>query len=83
MAFRFKHGDRPLDGYVIQRGIGRGGCGEVYYARSDSGKEVALKYLRDNPDMRYTSDGDVNTVAFPKFKAPFLRKSFAGKALPY
>ncbi|MFI6320650.1 polysaccharide deacetylase family protein [Nonomuraea sp. NPDC050556] len=42
-----------------------------------------LDWLKDNPDMRYTSDGDANTVAFPKFKAPFLRKSFATKALPY
>src|SRR5258705_481418 len=37
-AFRYKHGDRPLDGYTIQRGVGRGGFGEVYYAVSDSGR---------------------------------------------
>jgi hypothetical protein len=41
--FQYKHGDRPLDGYTIQRGAGRGGFGEVYYAISDSGREVALK----------------------------------------
>lgn len=51
MTFSFKHGDRPLDGYTVQRGVGRGGFGEVYYALSDSGKEVALKYLRDNPQI--------------------------------
>ena len=51
MAFTFKHGDKPLDGYTVQRGVGRGGFGEVYYAVSDSGKEVALKYLRDNPQI--------------------------------
>ena len=51
MAFRFKYGDRPLEGYVIHRGIGAGGCGEVYYAVSDSGKEVALKYLKENPQV--------------------------------
>ena len=51
MAFTFKHGDKPLDGYVIQRGVGRGGFGEVYYALSEGGKEVALKYLRDNPQI--------------------------------
>ena len=51
MAFTFKHGDRPLEGYTIQRGVGRGGFGEVYYAISDGGREVALKYLRDNPDV--------------------------------
>ena len=45
-AFVYKHGDRPLDGYVIQRGAGRGGFGEVYYAMSDSGREVALKLVQ-------------------------------------
>ncbi|MBN1510452.1 MAG: protein kinase [Phycisphaerae bacterium] len=50
MAFAFKHGDRPLDGFTIQRAIGRGGFGEVYYAVSDGGREVALKYLRENPE---------------------------------
>ncbi len=47
----FKHGDRPLEGFTIQRGIGRGGFGEVYYAISDGGREVALKYLRDNAEI--------------------------------
>src|ERR1700744_4899917 len=42
-GFQYKHGDRPLDGYTIQRAAGRGGFGEVYYAVSDSGREVALK----------------------------------------
>ena len=42
-AFTYKHGDRPLDGYTIERAAGRGGFGEVYYAVSDSGREVALK----------------------------------------
>jgi len=51
MSFRFNQGDRPLAGYTIQRGVGRGGFGEVYYALSDGGKEVALKYLRDNPQV--------------------------------
>ncbi len=45
-AFRYKHGDRPLEGYTIQRGAGRGGFGEVYYAISDSGREVALKVIQ-------------------------------------
>lgn len=51
MAFSFNQGDRPLPGFTIQRGVGRGGFGEVYYAVSDGGKEVALKYLRENPDV--------------------------------
>jgi len=44
-TFRYQHGDRPLEGYTIQRALGRGGFGEVYYALADSGREVALKVL--------------------------------------
>ncbi len=51
MAYRFKHGDRPLDDYTIQRAVGTGGFGEVYYAVSDGGREVALKYLAQNPQI--------------------------------
>src|SRR5437016_14274666 len=43
LSFQYKHGDRPLEGFTIQRAAGRGGFGEVYYAVSDSGREVALK----------------------------------------
>lgn len=46
--FIYKTGDRPLPGYTIKRGIGRGGFGEVYLAISDGGKEVALKLLLNN-----------------------------------
>src|SRR4029079_17239808 len=45
-TFQYKHGDRPLDGYTIQRAAGRGGFGEVYYAVSDSGREVALEVVQ-------------------------------------
>ncbi len=51
MAYTYRHGDRPLEGFTVQRAVGRGGFGEVYYAVSDGGREVALKYLRDNPDV--------------------------------
>jgi hypothetical protein len=44
-GYQYKHGDRPLDGYTIDRAAGRGGFGEVYYAHSDSGREVALKVV--------------------------------------
>jgi hypothetical protein len=44
-TYQYKHGDRPLEGYTIQRAAGRGGFGEVYYAVSDSGREVALKAI--------------------------------------
>lgn len=43
MKFTYSNGDKPLDGFTIKRGLGRGGFGEVYFALSDVGKEVALK----------------------------------------
>src|SRR5262245_44913046 len=51
MKFTYPSGARPLEGYTIKRGIGRGGFGEVYYATSDAGKEVALKLIRRNLDV--------------------------------
>src|SRR5262245_38120576 len=39
-------GQLPLDGYAIKRGVGKGAFGEVYFAVSDGGKEVALKLVR-------------------------------------
>ncbi len=47
MRFTYTNGAQPLQGFTIQRGIHRGGFGEVYFAHSDSGKEVALKLLHD------------------------------------
>src|SRR5437764_6515012 len=49
--FTYASGSRPLEGYTIKRGVGRGGFGEVYYATSDAGKEVALKLIRRNLDV--------------------------------
>lgn len=46
MKFTYGSGSKPLDGYTIKRGVGRGGFGEVYFAVSDGGKEVALKLIR-------------------------------------
>ncbi|RIK79579.1 MAG: hypothetical protein DCC67_10255, partial [Planctomycetota bacterium] len=40
MRFTYASGSRPLEGYTIKRGVGRGGFGEVYFAVSDAGKEV-------------------------------------------
>ena len=51
MRFTYPSGSRPLEGYTIKRGIGRGGFGEVYFAVSDAGKEVALKLIRRNLDV--------------------------------
>src|SRR5438309_6369434 len=51
MKFTYNSGQRPLDGYTLKRGVGRGGFGEVYYAISDGGKEVALKLVRGNQEV--------------------------------
>lgn len=51
MNFRYEPESKPLDGYTIKRAIQRGGFGEVYYALSDGGKEVALKLLQSNADV--------------------------------
>ena len=44
-------GDRVLDRYTIVRGIAVGGFGEVYFATSDGGKEVALKRIQQSWDV--------------------------------
>ncbi|HIQ20839.1 MAG TPA: serine/threonine protein kinase, partial [Planctomycetes bacterium] len=49
--FTYPSGSRPLEGYTIKRGVGHGGFGEVYYAHSDGGKEVALKLIRRNLEV--------------------------------
>src|SRR5687767_2196754 len=51
LKFAYPSGSRPLEGYTIKRGVGRGGFGEVYYAVSDGGKEVALKLIRRNLEV--------------------------------
>lgn len=65
MAYTFQYGDRPLDGITIQRAVGRGGFGEVYYALTDSGKQVALKYLRDNADVELRGVQNVLNLKSP------------------
>jgi len=65
VAYTFKHGDRPLEGITIQRAVGRGGFGEVYYALTDSGKQVALKYLRDNPEIELRGIAHVMNLKSP------------------
>ncbi len=80
MIFTFKHGDRPLDGYTIQRGVGRGGFGEVYYAVSDSGKEVALKYLRDNPQVELRGVSHCLNLKSPHLVTVYdIRQNAAGE----
>ena len=49
--FLYAGGARPLAGYTIKRGVGQGGFGEIYFAASDAGKEVALKLIRRNLEV--------------------------------
>lgn len=51
MTFTHAPESRPLDGYSIKRGIGRGAYGEVYYAVSDGGKDVALKLIQQHVEV--------------------------------
>ena len=48
MQFQCSPGTRVADRYTIRRGIGVGGFGEVYFAISEGGKEVALKQIQRN-----------------------------------
>ncbi len=49
--FQYQSGDRPLDGYTIEYALGRGGFGEVYYAVSDAGRQVALKGVQNYEEI--------------------------------
>lgn len=51
MNYTYAPGSTPLPRYTIRRGIGIGGFGEVYFAVSEAGKEVALKRIQRNLDI--------------------------------
>lgn len=51
IKFAYSSGSQPLSGFTIKRGVGVGGFGDVYYATSDAGKEVALKRIQRNLDV--------------------------------
>lgn len=42
-----------------------------------------LDWLNAHPEDRYTSDGDINTVAYPKFKNPYAAPRITRYSLPY
>ncbi len=50
-AFKYQNGDRPLEGFTIEYGLGRGGFGEVYFAVSDAGRQVALKAVQNYEEV--------------------------------
>ena len=79
MKFTYGSGQRPLDGYVLKRGIGRGGFGEVYFAVSDGGKEVALKLLRggSNNDVELRGVAQCLNLKHPNLVALYDLKTDA------
>ncbi len=69
--FTYSSGARPLAGYVLKRGIGHGGFGEVYYATSDAGKEVALKLIRRNLEVELRGIRQCLNLKHPNLLAIF------------
>lgn len=77
MSYRYQNGDRPLDGYTIQYALGRGGFGEVYFAVSDSGREVALKAVQNYEEVELRGIGHCMNL-----KSPHLVMIFDVKHAP-
>jgi len=75
--YRYQHGDKPLEGYTVLRGIGRGGFGEVYYAISDGGREVALKVIQQNHDVELRGVSQCINLKSPHLVSIFDIKSNA------
>src|SRR5437660_10169752 len=64
-GYRYKHGDRPLEGYTIERAAGRGGFGEVYFAVSDTGRQVALKVVQGYEQIELRGIGQCMNLKNP------------------
>lgn len=80
MRFTYATGARPLEGYTIKRGIGIGGFGQVYYAVSDAGKEVALKHIQRNLDVELRGVSQCLNLKHPNLLALFdIRYDEAGE----
>jgi hypothetical protein len=69
MKFTYASGERPLEGYTLQTGIGRGGFGEVYQAVSDGGKEVALKLVQRHLNVELRGVGQCLNLKHPHLVA--------------
>ncbi len=80
MKFTYTSGSRPLEGYTIKRGVGHGGFGEVYYAVSDGGKEVALKLVQRNLDIELRGVAQCMNLKHPNLVTLYdLRSNDAGE----
>ncbi len=49
--FLYQVGDQPLEGLTIKRPLGWGGFGEVYFAVTDAGKELAMKHVTHSAEV--------------------------------
>ena len=71
MTFTYPPGSKPLPRYTIRRGIGMGGFGEVYFAVSDAGKEVALKRIQRNLEVELRGVSHCLNLKHPNLVALF------------
>lgn len=78
--FAYASGSQPLDGYTIKRGLGHGGFGEVYFATSTAGKEVAIKLIRRNLDVELRGVQQCLNLKHPNLIALYdVRQDAAGQ----
>jgi serine/threonine protein kinase len=77
MKFTFQPESKPLVGYTIKRAIHRGGFGEVYYALTDAGKEVALKLLKQHFDVELRGVSQCLNLKHPNLVTIFDMKQDA------
>lgn len=79
--FQYKPGETPLAGFTIQHGLGIGGFGEVYYAISDAGREVALKVLQNYEDIELRGISHCMNLKSPHLVTIFdVRQNEAGES---
>ena len=79
MKFALAPESRPLEGYTIKRAIHRGGFGEVYYALTDAGKEVALKLLHNNTEVELRGVSQCMNLKHPNLVTIFDMRQDADK----
>ena len=64
-TYQYQPGDQPLEGYTIRSAAGHGGFGEVYYAVSDAGREVALKAVQGFEQIELRGIGQCMNLKSP------------------
>jgi len=79
MKFALAPESRPLEGYTIKRAIHRGAFGEVYYALTDAGKEVALKLLHNNTEVELRGVSQCMNLKHPNLVTIFDMRQDADK----